>query len=160
MAKVSAKKASAKKLPLAKAPSKKNTNKLYTETLEEVDARKWLHKVVKPGDVIYTKKVFSNANSTQIHLECFVPAKLKGEFYIANLTWAVGALTGYKKDEVTGGLIVGGITKDKGKLLVEALGAALYGVGPECALYGYPSTRPGQKGPETDGDYMLRHRWL
>ena len=133
--------------------TKKETQKL--EALEML--RKWL----KPGDTVYTiiRHVSQSGMSRVISIVVTLPPKKKGDRpSMIHPNYAVAAACGYTLVTKNGheGLRVGGCGIDMGFSVVYNLAATLWPGGDGKFTTG----RNGDKGPETDGGYLLRQEWL
>jgi hypothetical protein len=109
-----------------------------------------LHKILKPGDTVYSilRHVSSSGMSRCIDFFVFrdnEPVCLSG---------LIKDLGTYKRHATRQGLIVGGCGMDMGFHVVYQLGSRMWPDGTP-APHG---TRNGE--PDSDGGYALNHRWL
>lgn len=109
--------------------------------------------IVKPGDTIYTilRSVSRSGMSRTLDLYAIKDGKP------LCLTAYAAAICGYSRTSgARWSLKVKGCGMDMGFDVVYNLGAALWPKGDGK----YTRNRNGNKGPETDGGYMLRQEWI
>jgi hypothetical protein len=125
---------------------------MSTTKAEKQEAIDELRKTLKPGDTVHTvlRHVSHSGMSRRIDLY-----KLQGSdaLYLTGLVAKALELTFPSKGN---GLRVNGCGMDMGFHLVYELSYRLWPKGDGKTVTG----RNGTKAPETDGGYLLRHRWL
>lgn len=128
----------------------KLTKKEGEQGIQE-DAKKYLRKLLKPGQTVYTilNHCSSSGMSRSISL---VIADKKGE--IIKLDYWVAKAKGEHIDDKHGGLKVSGCGMDMGFNLVYNLGHMLWPNGTNKPH----GSRNGA--PDSDGGYALKHQWL
>lgn len=152
------------------------------QTVEREAALADLHKMVKPGDTIYTKLEHVTRSGMYRVLDLYV---IRDNIPL-RITWSAALAAGFKYDRKHEGLGVNGCGMDTGFQAVHSLSHALYRDGFGCIGEGCPSNdhsngdrdytphmdekdRIGADGKlctchkthwHADGGYALRHRWL
>lgn len=123
---------------------------------DKEEALEMLHKLVKPGDTIYTVLRHVSQSGMSRRIDCFV--------------WSDGIkmyLSGYMSDFLgynrhkDGSLKVSGCGMDMGFAVVYELGRAMFPDGGDLELSPrkHQELRAG-KTKETDGGYLLKHEWI
>ena len=125
------------------------------EALENL--RRW----IKPGDTVYTvlRSVSASGMSRVISIIVMLPPEKEGDKPgMIHPNRAVATVLGYTLVTKNGhdGLRVGGCGMDMGFSVVYNLAATLWPGGDGKTVTG----RNGDKGPETDGGYLLDQKWL
>lgn len=129
--------------------SRKITKKEYLEARKEY-CRKMLLKWLKPGSKVYT--LISNRSSSGMSRHVRLFCVTEGDIF--EISGWVGDLIGYRRNDTTGGLVVGGCGMDMGFACVYSLGAQLWPNGtPEPH-----GMRNGQ--PDSAGGYALKRLHL
>jgi hypothetical protein len=129
---------------------------MKTKSENYLSSEKYLKKLFARNTKVYTsiKRVSSTGMSR--HISVYVARKEQ----IINITWHVGNITEYKRNNDTGGLVVGGCGMDMGFHLIYSLSRCLYPKGfklPKSQKYG----RNGDtSGFDKDGGYRLKQEWM
>lgn len=111
-----------------------------------------LKELIKPGDTVYTVLRHKSASGMRRFLDVFVIKY--GE--PLRITCGVGIAADYSYNRKHEALTVDGCGMDVGFGLVYKLSATMWPGGDGS----YKTGRNGMSGPETDGGYLLKHRWL
>lgn len=127
---------------------------------EKAEALARLREWIKPGDTVYTilRHVSASGMSRVLSVVLVKPQKKGEEPLILHPNHAVSRALGLTLVTHHGsdGVRVGGGGMDMGFHVVYNLGRALWPDGDGKFSRG----RNGESGPETDGGYLLNHRWL
>lgn len=123
-----------------------------------------LRQIIKAGDTVYTSLRHVSASGMSRNIFYFVVVEgnknSKGKAYIRNISHLVAYALGYRLNDKTGALVVGGCGMDMGYHVVYSLGSVLFGRGKETQALGYHTGRNGVSEAENDGGYLLEQRWL
>ncbi|HXP51800.1 MAG TPA: hypothetical protein VN922_17720 [Bacteroidia bacterium] len=128
---------------------------------EVEDARAELHKLVKPGDKVYTILRHVSASGMSRVIDPFIV--MKGKNIPLHLGWYAERLLGYKRSDRYVGVKVGGAGMDMGFHLVYELSRSLYPMGFDCIGEGCPANDHfnGENVKyHKDGGYALRQEWF
>ena len=120
------------------------------------EAKAKLRKLVKQGGIVYTALEHTSTSGMTRHISCYVVRRRE----IENITYHVANLLDYRRAK-TGGLVVTGCGMDMGFHVVYNLGRTLFPKGGPLEKTS-PSRRYQEKenGRETDGGYLIEHKWL
>jgi len=110
-----------------------------------------LKKILKPGDTVRTILRHVSASGMTRRIDAYAVQDGETRFLSGYIAKAVG----YRLDR-KGGLVVSGCDMDIGFDIVYQLGCTLW----PSDDGKYSKQRNGDKGPETDGGYLLRQEWL
>ena len=121
------------------------------------EAKAKLRKLVKQGGIVYTALEHRSTSGMTRHISCYVVSCRE----IENITYYVANLLGYRRAKNTGGLVVTGCGMDMGFHVVYNLGRTLFPKGGPLEKTS-PSRRyqEMENGRETDGGYLIEHKWL
>lgn len=126
---------------------------------ERNDALVRLHRMLSPGERIYTILRHRSASGMSRRISMFISAyddqgpRTGPKCAIIGLDWLVSRALGYRQHN-DGGLVVHGCGMDAGFELVYNLGAALW-------PNGTPEPHGRRNGePDSAGGYALKHEWL
>ena len=120
----------------------------YTQEQRE-EAKKYLHKVLKPGDTVKTILRHCSQSGMSRSISLITKTTEKIDFYAARAM-------NNSIDPKNGGIKIGGCGMDMGFALVYNLGRTLWPNGNGKHI----THRNGDTKPETDGGYLLHHEWL
>jgi hypothetical protein len=117
---------------------------------------KYLKKLFSRDTRVYTKIDRVSSSGMSRHISVYVARHNQ----VLNITWYVGHVVGYKRNNDTGGLVVGGCGMDMGFHLIYTLSRYLYPKGfklPKSQKWG----RNGDtSGFDKDGGYRLKQEWI
>jgi hypothetical protein len=133
-------------------PEATKLSKAKGKAAMRAEAIERLRQLLRPGDTIYTSLEHVSASGMSRRISLYVIRENEP----IDITGNVGRACDYRRNDRDGGLIVGGAGMDMGFAVVYALGRTLWPAGDGATVTG----RNGDKGPETDGGYLLKHRWL
>lgn len=119
------------------------------------EATKWLKKLLKPGDTVYTSLLHVSSSGMTRRIQCFV-MKVNQPVCISG---SVALLTGSKHHD-QGGVVVGGCGMDMGFSLVYSLSRSLFPKGFKVGRKGTRARNGDSTGYDTDGGYALNQRWM
>lgn len=122
---------------------------------EQNEAFETLHKMLKPGDTVYTivERVSKSGMSRVIRV-VLMKCGDNNEPYTLHPNYSISKLLGLTRPEKCEGMKIDGCGMDMGFQIVYLLGMALWPNGtPEPH-----GTRNGE--PDNNGGYALKHRWL
>lgn len=115
------------------------------------EALTMLHKVLKPGDTVYTVLRHVSSSGMSRRIDCYAIGKDKRPFYLSGYMEAIGIA---KRHASKQGLVVPGCGMDMGFHLVYSLGCALWPKGTKKPH----GTRNGE--PDSTGGYALKNEWI
>lgn len=130
---------------------------------EKEEARAELLKILSPGDTVYTILRHVSASGMTRHIDVYTIQDNK-PFYLTAYVSKACDIRRLGPGAPRWSLVLGGCGTDMGFEVVYNLGRALWPDGAASALHpadrAWTKNRNGDKGPETDGGYMLRQEWL
>lgn len=120
------------------------------------EAIKRLRGWIKPGDTVYTILRHVSRSGMQRVIQVVTLNVKDGKVETGHVGWNVATALGLRYDRDREGVVMNGCGMDMGFDLVSHIGQLLWSHGDGV----YISGRNGSTQPETDGGYLLKHRWL
>ena len=102
---------------------------------EAEEAAKYLRKILKPGNTVYTVLRHVSQSGMSRHISLVIVSKKDG---LRDITWQAARVLGHRRDERDGGLKVSGCGMDMGFHIVYSLSRRLFpnGFGEKCRVKG------------------------